>query len=164
MSYNKVILQGNIGRIDDARYTAGGEPVINFSLATDEPFRDGNEWKVRAAWHRIVAFGESFQRRLEHAKQGSSVIVEGYLRYREWTPDDGVKRVVAEVVLEVFKFVGGKRPGQDSGTSESDAGNGVSQGDDTPFDEPAAAEAPAATPAARKSSRGGKSKGSGAAT
>lgn len=171
MSLNKVILEGNIGNIDAARYMPNGDPVVNFSLATDEAYKDGNEWKTRACWHRIVAFGDSFKRRLEHAKPGSNVAIVGRIRYRQWTPEDGVKRTVAEVVLEEFSFVGGKR--QSSASSDGDAGDshdgGNGHDDGTPFDEQPAAASPAAAPEAAaaakgKGSRGGKRTGSGAAS
>lgn len=165
MSLNKVILEGNIGKIEDARYMPNGDPVVNFSLATDEPYKEGNEWKTRASWHRIVAFGESFARRLEHAKPGSNVAIVGRLRYRQWTPDDGVKRTVAEIVLEEFSFVGGKR--QASASSDGDAGESHGNGHDdgTPFDDaPEPAAASEAAPTKGKGSRGSKRTGSGAAS
>ncbi|KND60983.1 Single-stranded DNA-binding protein [Candidatus Burkholderia verschuerenii] len=168
MSLNKVILEGNIGKIDDTRYMPNGDPVVNFSLATDEAYKEGNEWKTRACWHRIVAFGDSFARRLEHAKPGSNVAIVGRIRYRQWTPEDGVKRTTAEVVLEEFSFVGGKR--QSSSSSEGDAAeshsNGHSDGnghdDGGAFEEPAAASG--AAPAKGKGSRSSKRTGSGAAS
>ncbi|CAH2799679.1 MAG: hypothetical protein PPHEINF_4845 [uncultured Paraburkholderia sp.] len=142
-----------------------GDPVVNFSLATDEAYKDGNEWKTRACWHRIVAFGDSFARRLEHAKPGSNVAIVGRIRYRQWTPEDGVKRTTAEIVLEEFSFVGGKR--QSSASGDGDAGNGHDDG--TPFDEQPAAESEAAAPEAAASAKGkgscgGKRTGSGAAS
>lgn len=164
MSLNKVILEGNIGNIDAARYMPNGDPVVNFSLATDEAYKDGNEWKTRACWHRIVAFGDSFKRRLEHAKPGSNVAIVGRIRYRQWTPEDGVKRTVAEVVLEEFSFVGGKRQSSASGDSDAGDGHGNGHDDGAPFDEQPAAESEAAAPAKGKGSRGGKRTGSGAAS
>ena len=45
---NKVILIGRLGRDPEMRYTAGGTPVCNFTLATDEVFRDkGGETQKR---------------------------------------------------------------------------------------------------------------------
>ncbi|MFP3709688.1 single-stranded DNA-binding protein [Paraburkholderia sp. SIMBA_009] len=167
MSLNKVILEGNIGKIEDTRYLPNGEPVVNFSLATDEPYKEGNEWKTRASWHRIVAFGDSFKRRLEHAKPGSNVAIVGRLRYREWTPDDGVKRIRAEILLEEFSFVGGKR--QSSGSSDGETGSegeaaGDGHDDGTPFDEQPAAAPVGASASKSKGSRGSKRTGSSAAS
>ena len=40
MSVNKVILVGRLGHDPETRYTGGGQAVCNFSLATDESFKD----------------------------------------------------------------------------------------------------------------------------
>jgi single-stranded DNA-binding protein len=39
-SVNKVILIGNLGRDPELRYTQGGSAVANFTLATNERWRD----------------------------------------------------------------------------------------------------------------------------
>ena len=36
MSFNKIILVGNLGRDPELRYTPQGTPVCSFSLATNE--------------------------------------------------------------------------------------------------------------------------------
>ena len=42
-SLNKVLLIGRLGRDPEMRYTASGQPVANFSIATDETYtsKDG---------------------------------------------------------------------------------------------------------------------------
>jgi single-strand DNA-binding protein len=40
MSVNKVILVGRLGRDPETRYTGGGQAVANFSVATDETYKD----------------------------------------------------------------------------------------------------------------------------
>jgi single-strand DNA-binding protein len=40
MSFNKIILVGNLGRDPELRYTPDGTPVCSFSLATNEKRRD----------------------------------------------------------------------------------------------------------------------------
>ena len=43
-SVNKVILIGNLGQDPELRFTQGGTPVANFSIATNESWtsREGN--------------------------------------------------------------------------------------------------------------------------
>ena len=56
-SVNKVILVGNVGKDPEVRYSQSGTPVANFSLATNERFKDRNdEWQERTEWHSIVAW------------------------------------------------------------------------------------------------------------
>ena len=42
MSVNKVILVGRLGRDPETRFTGGGQAVANFSVATDETYKDRN--------------------------------------------------------------------------------------------------------------------------
>jgi len=56
-SVNKVILVGNVGKDPEVRYSQSGTPVANFSLATNERFKDRNdEWQEQTEWHSIVAW------------------------------------------------------------------------------------------------------------
>src|SRR5260370_16362627 len=56
-SVNKVILVGNVGKDPEVRYSQSGTPVANFSLATNERFKDRNDaWQDRTEWHNIVAW------------------------------------------------------------------------------------------------------------
>src|SRR5256886_8878594 len=59
MSVNKVILVGRLGRDPETRYTGSGQAVANFSLATDESYKDRNgERQKRTEWHKIVVWGK----------------------------------------------------------------------------------------------------------
>jgi single stranded DNA-binding protein len=54
-SVNEVILVANVGKDPEVRYSASGTPVANFSLATNEKFKDRNDqWQERTEWHSIV--------------------------------------------------------------------------------------------------------------
>jgi len=54
-SVNKVILIGNLGKDPELKHTANGTAVANFTLATNERFKDkSGEWQDRTEWHTIV--------------------------------------------------------------------------------------------------------------
>ena len=54
---NKVILVGNVGKDPEVRYSQSGTPVANFSLATNEKFKERNDqWPERTEWHTVVAW------------------------------------------------------------------------------------------------------------
>ena len=57
-SVNKVILVGNLGRDPEVRRTGAGDPIVSFSVATSESWRDkaSGERKERTEWHNIVIF------------------------------------------------------------------------------------------------------------
>ena len=105
-SVNKVILIGNLGRDPEVRRTGAGDPIVNFSIATTESWRDKGtgERKDRTEWHNIVIFNENLGRVAEqYCKKGSKVYIEGALQTREYTDRDGNQRKSTEVVLQRFR-------------------------------------------------------------
>ena len=97
MSLNRVTLIGNLGRDPEVRYTTGGTPVANLSVATTERIKEGSEWKDHTEWHKVVVWGGQAEMAGEMLRKGSRVYVEGPLRSSDWTDKDGVKRYKTEV-------------------------------------------------------------------
>lgn len=96
---NKVILIGRLGRDPEMRYTPAGDPVCNFTLATDEVYRDrSGERQRRTEWHRIVAWRKLAEQCAQLLKKGNLAYIEGQLRTREWDDRDGNKRRTTEIV------------------------------------------------------------------
>jgi single-strand DNA-binding protein len=105
---NKVILIGNLGRDPEVRRTQDGRPVVNFTLATSETWRDKStgERKERTEWHRVVIFSEGLCRIAEqYLKKGSKVYLEGQLQTRKWQDQSGQEKYTTEVVLQGFSSV-----------------------------------------------------------
>ena len=106
-SVNKVILVGNLGKDPEVRRLNDGNPVVSFSLATTESWRDKatGERKDKTEWHDVVIFNENIAKVAEtYLRKGSKVYIEGQLQTREW--DDaqtGQKRRRTEVVLQRYR-------------------------------------------------------------
>jgi len=104
-SVNKVILVGNLGKDPEVRRTQDGRPIVNFTVATSENWRDKNtgEKREKTEWHRIVIFNEGLCRVAEqYLKKGSKVYLEGQLQTRKWQDKDGQEKYTTEVVLQGF--------------------------------------------------------------
>ncbi len=109
MSVNRVILVGRLGRDPEIRYTPGGQAVANFSVATDETFKDRNgERQKRTEWHRIVAWGKQAEIAQQYLKKGSLIYVEGRIQTRQWDDREGQKRTSFEIVANNFRMLGGR--------------------------------------------------------
>jgi single-strand DNA-binding protein len=105
-SVNKVILIGNLGRDPEVRRTANGDPVVTFSLATTESWRDKatGERRDRTEWHNVVIFNENLGKIAEqYCKKGAKIYIEGQLQTREFQDKDGNQRKTTEVVLQRFR-------------------------------------------------------------
>lgn len=107
MSVNKVILVGRLGKDPETRYTPSGQGVCNFSLATDETFKDRNgERQKRTEWHRIVLWGKLAEISQQYLKKGMLVYIEGRIQSRTW--DDkttGQKRYATDIVANVMRML-----------------------------------------------------------
>jgi single-strand DNA-binding protein len=116
MSVNKVILVGRLGRDPETRYTAGGQAVANFSVATDETYKDkAGERQKRTEWHKIVVWGKQAEIAQQYLKKGSLVFIEGRIQSREWQDKEGQKRTSFEIVANNFRMLGGRSDGGGSG-------------------------------------------------
>jgi single-strand DNA-binding protein len=126
MSVNKVILVGRLGRDPETRYTGGGQAVANFSVATDETYKDRNgERQKRTEWHKIVVWGKQAEIAQQYLKKGSLIFIEGRIQSREWQDKEGQKRTSFEIVATNFRMLGGRADGAAAG-----AGGGASRGGD----------------------------------
>ena len=111
MSINKVILIGNVGRDPEIRYTAPGQAVASFSLATTErgyTASNGTQVPDRTEWHSIVMWGKNAEIAERYIRKGSQLYIEGKLRTRTWEDKNQIKRQVTEIYVDTFDFLGRK--------------------------------------------------------
>lgn len=139
MSFNKIIIVGNLGRDPELRYTPQGTAVCNFSLATNEKKRDkAGEMQEVATWFRVTLWRQQAENAAKYLTKGSPVYVEGRLGVEEWTDRDGNKRFTFEVNGTDMHFISG-------GGSRSDDYSAGSPSNEAEFAGPAdhAADPPA---------------------
>jgi len=124
-SHNRITLIGHLGRDPEVRYTAGGEAVAVFSIATTDTWRDkeGNK-QERTDWHRIEFFGRQAEVCGQYLKKGSLIYVEGRMQYDKWTDKQGVERTLAKVRGESMQMLGtnGQRSAGEPADSRRPAG------------------------------------------
>jgi single-strand DNA-binding protein len=108
---------GHLGGDPEVRYTAGGKPVANFSLATTERFTDKatGERQEETQWHRVVAWGKLAEICSQYLHKGNRIYLEGKLVYRKWEDDSGVSRTSADIRLTSMVMLDSKRPDGSTG-------------------------------------------------
>jgi len=101
------MLIGRLGRDPELRYTQKGTPVANFSMATDESYKDQQGNKVeQTEWHNCVMFGKGAEIFAQYTKKGEQVAVEGKLKHRKYDDNEGITRYVTEIEVREFVFLG----------------------------------------------------------
>jgi len=108
MSFNKIILVGNLGRDPELRYTPDGTPVCTFSLATNERRRDRatGENNDVTTWFRVTLWRRQAEVASQYLSRGKPVYIEGRLRIEEYTDRDGKQRYSLEVTATDMQFIG----------------------------------------------------------
>ena len=139
-SVNKVIIVGNLGRDPEMRTFPSGDRVANVTIATTDRWKDktSGEMKEATEWHRVVFNGRLAEIAGEYLRKGSQVYVEGSLRTRKWTDQQGVEKYTTEIRADQMQMLG-RREGMGGGSA--DAGGGGY--DDAPRRAPAPRPAPA---------------------
>lgn len=112
-SVNKVILIGRLGKDPVTRFTPGGAGVCNFSIATDESWKDASgEKQQKTEWHNIVVWKKLAEVCQQYLTKGSLVYIEGKLQTRQWEDKtSGAKRYTTEIVANTMRMLSSKESG-----------------------------------------------------
>lgn len=104
-SINKAIIIGRLGKDPQINTFTNGGKVASFTVATSETWNDKTtgERKERTEWHNIVINNPALVTLAEkYLKKGSQAYIEGTIRTREYTDQNGLKRYVTEIVVAPF--------------------------------------------------------------
>ena len=113
MSFNRIILVGNLGRDPELRYTTQGTAVCSFTMATNERRKDKTgEFQDIVTWFRVSLWGRQAETASQYLTKGRPVYIEGRLRVDEYTDRDGKSRHSLEVHGTDMQFIGSR--GDDS--------------------------------------------------
>lgn len=110
-SFNKVILMGNLTRDPVLKTTPSGTSVAEIGLAMNRKYKAGDEMKEEVCFVDITFWGKMAETVTQYLKKGSSLHVEGRLKFDQWEKD-GQRRSKLRVVGEGFQFVGSKGDGE----------------------------------------------------
>ncbi len=141
---NKVIIIGNLGQDPETRYMPSGSAVTNFTVATNESWKDKQtgEQKERTEWHRVSMFNRLAEVAAEYLRKGSQVYIEGKLRTRKWQGKDGNDRYTTEIIADEMQMLGGggdfsgsSRGGGSGGDDKGGSGNAPPQPGPDEFDD-----------------------------
>ncbi len=102
---NKVSLIGNLGKDPEIRALESGVSRANFSLATNESYKDKNGvWQKSTEWHDIIMW-RSMADKAKVLRKGMLVYVEGKLTHRKWTDKEGRDHYTTEITAHVLRIL-----------------------------------------------------------
>ena len=101
--YQKLLLIGNLGNTPETRYTAKGDPVTSFSVATSRKYGEKDE----TTWFRVSVWGKQAESCNTYLSKGSKVLVEGRLKAEPnvYQRKDGTWASSYEVTADTVRFL-----------------------------------------------------------
>lgn len=110
---------GNIGRDAEAKYLTDGSPVINFSVAYNESWKDKNgEKQEKTIWINCAYYTNS--KIVDFLKKGQLVYISGFPDVEIYQRKDNSTGAGLRVRVEKIKLLG-KKPGEGENNSEKTA-------------------------------------------
>jgi single-strand DNA-binding protein len=87
-----------------------GDQVANVTIATTDKWKDKQtgEMKEATEWHRVVFNGRLAEVVGQYLRKGSQVYVEGSLRTRKWTDQNGVEKYSTEIRADQMQMLGNR--------------------------------------------------------
>jgi single-strand DNA-binding protein len=111
VNLNKVIIAGNLTRSPELRYSANGNAIATFGMATNRAWTDElGDRQEEVEYHNITCFGKQAETASQYLRKGQLALIEGRLRTTSWEVEGG-KRSRTDIVAERIQF-GPKRQGE----------------------------------------------------
>jgi single-strand DNA-binding protein len=144
---NRVIITGNLTKDPElGSIPSSSTAVCTLRVAVNGRRRNASgEWEDAPNYFDVTVFGQQGDNCAKYLKKGRGVAVDGRLRWREWTNNDGQKRQAVDIIADSVQFLGG-------GRDDAGSGNGFASGvrpteSDVPIDTDDFESAPVGTAA-----------------
>ena len=122
---NKVILLGRLVRDIELRYTQGGAAIGSSGIAVTRKYTLNGEKREETCFIDITFFGKQAETANQYLSKGSKLLVEGRLKFDQWTDNNGQNRSKHTVAVENMEMLG---DGQRTGNNQGGYSQGYQQG------------------------------------
>ncbi len=104
---NRVQLIGHVGNDPEIKNLDGGKKVANFTIATNDSYKNDKGEKVeQTEWHKVVAWGKTAEIIEKYVTKGKEIAIDGKLTHRSYDDKNGEKRYITEVVANDVLLLG----------------------------------------------------------
>ncbi len=115
MSFNKMIVVGNVGSDSEMRYLESGTAVTSFTLATNRRYRTSSgEQREETEWFTVTAWGRLAETVNQYVNKGMKIYAEGRLKSSTWEGNDGQTRFRNEITATDIVFLDSRGAGSSS--------------------------------------------------
>lgn len=104
---NRVQLIGHVGQDPEIKNLDGGKKVANFTIATNDSYKNEKGEKVeQTEWHKVVAWGKTAEIIEKYVVKGKEIAIEGKLTHKSYEDKNGEKRYITEVLANDVLLLG----------------------------------------------------------
>jgi single-strand DNA-binding protein len=131
---NRVIITGNLTRDpEQSSVPASGTSVCSLRIACNgrRKNNDSGQWEDVPNYFDVTVFGAQGDNCARYLSKGRPVAIDGRLRWREWTSQEGQKRQAVDIIAESVQFLGGR---DDTGNGNGFSSNARAAQSDVPID------------------------------
>ena len=114
--FNKIVLVGHLTRDIELRYTTAGAAIGNSAIAVTRKYTLNGEKREETCFIDLTFFGKQAEVSNQYLQKGSKLLIEGRLKFDQWTDSNGQNRSKHSVAVEVMEMLGdGQRAGNNQG-------------------------------------------------
>jgi single-strand DNA-binding protein len=103
---NVLTVAGQLGKDAEVRYTQGGDPVANFSVA-DQQGKDRE-----TVWWNCQLYGKRAESLSKYLVKGQAVTITGNITTNKYTDKNGIERIGYNIRVNDIALQGGKKEGE----------------------------------------------------
>lgn len=116
MSFNKVILVGNLTRAPELKYTSGkGTPVAKTGIAVNRKANVNGEMREEVCFIDLTFWGRTAEVANQYLQKGSKVLIEGRLMLEQWQDQNGQNRSKHSITVDSMEMLSPKEGGSNNG-------------------------------------------------
>jgi single-strand DNA-binding protein len=143
---NRVIITGNLTK-DPEVGAAGSTSVTSLRVACNGRRKNPatGDWEDQPNYFDVTVWGAQGENCAKFLSKGRPVAIDGRLRWREWTSQEGQKRQAVDIIADSVQFLGGR---DDAGNGNGYSSSARAADSDVPIDNSDFDSAPATAGAA----------------
>jgi len=129
--YQNTIVVGRLGDDPKMRFTATGQPVTGFSVATTRKWKNANgELQEKTTWFRVSVWGKQAEVCNQYLNKGQMVLVEGEIDASAWTDKNTSEaRATLELRARTVRFLSAKAAPGEGAAGAAEPGAAAEEGD-----------------------------------
>jgi len=119
--FNKIILVGHLTRDIELRYTPSGAAIGKSAIAVTRKYSTNDEKREEICFVDITFCGKSAEIANQYLTKGSKLLIEGVLKFEQWTDQNGQSRSKHSISVESMEMLGSKDQNTQQGSNWQNA-------------------------------------------